>query len=89
MTINFKKMKTIDELIARENTGRPKQLSQKIGVSPATLYRYLNAMRKAGAPIKYSRIRETYSYEEYGRLSLVFCNKKPECGLFNKKVKKS
>jgi predicted DNA-binding transcriptional regulator YafY len=72
MTINLSKMEQIDQLIATKNTGTPNSLAERVGVSSATLYRYLNTMKEAGAPIKYDRIKETYLYLEPGRTSLRF-----------------
>ncbi len=76
MTINLKIMEQIDQLIANKSTGKPAILCKKLGVSQATLYRYIKTMKKAGAPIEYNRIKGNYYYKRKGQLFLKFCDKR-------------
>lgn len=53
----------LDNLIRRKSTGSPSQLAQRLGVSEATIYRYIQELKDMGAPIKYCRERQSYRYE--------------------------
>lgn len=55
----FKKM---NKLIKNETTGKPEYFAAKIGISPSHLYRCIEEIKELGAPINYSRLRETYFY---------------------------
>lgn len=53
----------IHDLICIERTGRPKELSQKIGISIRTLYEYIAFMKnELRAPITYNKNKESYAY---------------------------
>lgn len=56
----FKKM---NKLIKAETTGKPENFAAQIGISPSHLYRCIEEIKELGAPINYSRMRETYFYE--------------------------
>ncbi len=49
-------------LIKAEKTGRPQKLSERLGISRATLYNIIDELKIMDAPIKYSRYRETFYY---------------------------
>ena len=53
----------LDSLIRRKSTGSPAQLAHRLGVSEATIYRYIQELKEMGAPIKYCRERQSYKYE--------------------------
>lgn len=53
----------LDSLIRRKSTGSPAQLAHRLGVSEATIYRYIQEMKDMGAPIRYCRERQSYRYE--------------------------
>ncbi|MBN8877779.1 MAG: hypothetical protein J0I32_09560 [Sphingobacteriales bacterium] len=71
----FDMLHTIDRLISIKGTGNPKKLASKIGISERSLYDILNVMKELGAPIKYSKEKETYYYEHNGNFNLYFQNK--------------
>jgi len=52
----------LHELIRLESTGTPQLLAGRLGISERSLYGYLQTMRDLGAPIEYSKIKETYFY---------------------------
>lgn len=52
----------IDKLIRMKATGGPKELARKIGLGESTLYEYLKLMKEMGAPIEFSRTRNSYYY---------------------------
>jgi predicted DNA-binding transcriptional regulator YafY len=54
----------LDHLIRRKSTGSPAQLANRLGVSEATIYRYIQELKDMGAPIKYCRERQSYKYEK-------------------------
>jgi predicted DNA-binding transcriptional regulator YafY len=54
----------LDYLIRRKSTGSPAQLANRLGVSEATIYRYIQELKDMGAPIKYCRERQSYKYEK-------------------------
>ena len=72
MTVNTGLLKEIDGLINLKSTGNPERFASKIGVSVATLYRYLNFMKENGAPVKYNYFRKTYYYLEKGSVKIHF-----------------
>ncbi len=57
-------LRRIHKLIKYKSTGNPKALSTKLGISERMLYHYLAFLKGQGAKIKFSRIRQTYYYEE-------------------------
>ena len=56
-------LKRMDALIRVKSTGCPAHFAQRLGVSQASLYRYLNDLKNLGAPLQYCRERESYMYE--------------------------
>jgi len=57
------RIEILHNLIKNERTGNPEYLSKKIGVSRATLYKIIEELKSYNAPIKYSRIKESFYYE--------------------------
>ena len=41
-----------------------RELAEKLEISVATVYRYLNDLKTQGAPIKYCRNRQSYYYTQ-------------------------
>jgi len=70
----FKRLETIDSLIRIKGTGTPKQLASRLNISERSLYEFLQMMRSLGAPIKYSKFRQTYYYVENGGFNISFIN---------------
>jgi len=62
----------LDYLIALKSTGTPADCAAKIGISERSLYDYLKILKEMGAPIKFSRNRGTYYYNEIGRFRISF-----------------
>ncbi|RMG74939.1 MAG: hypothetical protein D6722_01785, partial [Bacteroidetes bacterium] len=54
----------LHDLIRRRATGDVTQCARRLGVSEATLYRYLSLLRTLGGPIAYSPLDRTYYYTE-------------------------
>ncbi len=63
-------LERIDGLIRREQTGSPDEFAAKLGVSRATVCRYLSEMKDRGIPICYNSIKGSYYYD--GRVFLKF-----------------
>jgi len=53
----------VDGLIRRKQTGSPKELARKLGVSTRTVHRIVADMRDMGLPIDYSSATKNYYYE--------------------------
>lgn len=54
----------IHDLISIRQTGTPKELSIKLGISERSVYNYLNYMRKElEAPIIFSTHKQNYEYK--------------------------
>lgn len=64
MALNQKvdQLKRLDTLIRLKNTGNPKQLATKLGVSESTLFALLQQAKEMGADICYNPHRNTYEY---------------------------
>ena len=62
----------LDHMIHLKSTGRPQDCAEKIGISERSLYDYLKILKEMGAPIKFSRHRRTYYYDEGGRFRISF-----------------
>ncbi|MRG45220.1 hypothetical protein GFS24_08845 [Chitinophaga sp. SYP-B3965] len=69
---HFERIKSIDHLIRIRGTGPPQQLARRLNISGASLYRILAFMKDAGAPIRYSKERQTYYYNEEGSFLVKF-----------------
>jgi predicted DNA-binding transcriptional regulator YafY len=62
----------LDYLIHLKATGKPADCAHRIGISERSLYDYLKLLKEMGAPIKFSRNRGTYYYNEEGRFRISF-----------------
>jgi predicted DNA-binding transcriptional regulator YafY len=65
----------LDYLIHLKSTGTPAHCANKIGISERSLYDYLKILKEMGAPIKFSRNRGTYYYNEEGRFRISFISR--------------
>jgi predicted DNA-binding transcriptional regulator YafY len=65
----------LDYLIHLKSTGTPANCANKIGISERSLYDYLKILKEMGAPVKFSRNRGTYYYNEEGRFRISFISK--------------
>ena len=69
--MNFEKLKQLDYFIQSESTGTPSELAAKMKVSKSMVFRYISFMKKElNAPICYKQMKETYVYEEKGKVCL-------------------
>jgi len=57
-------LKRLDYLIKIKGTGNYLDLSRKLEVSKASIYRYLGDLRDMGALIEYCRHRKSFYYKE-------------------------
>ena len=62
----------IDQLIRIKGTGTPAQLAGKLGLSERSMYEYIRLMKEFGAPVVYSRERQSYYYLYQGRFIVRF-----------------
>ena len=74
----LRRIKFIDQLIRIKGTGTAEKLAQRLGVSRATVYVYLNIMKENGAPIKFCKFRQSYLYDEEGSFAIRFLKKNEE-----------
>jgi predicted DNA-binding transcriptional regulator YafY len=72
MTSFLHRLIRLDYLIHLKSTGTPANCAQKIGISERSLYDYLKVLKNMGAPIKFSRNRGTYYYNQEGRFRISF-----------------
>jgi hypothetical protein len=73
MSVQFlNRIQTLDQLIKMKATGNPKALAMKMSISERTLYELLKLMRISGAPISYSKNRQSYFYKESGQFEIGF-----------------
>lgn len=69
--MNIKHIIRIHELIDKNQTGSPKELASKIGISERMLYHYIAYMRdELKAPIVYDSNKTSYFYD--GECTLNF-----------------
>jgi predicted DNA-binding transcriptional regulator YafY len=65
-------LRRLDQLIRRKATGTPQAFARQLCVSRASLYRHLDLLAELGASVAYCRLRQTFHYEEEGKLYLAF-----------------
>lgn len=66
------RVQRMDQLIRRKSTGAPKELAAKLSLSERSLYELINQMKDMGAPIVYSKPRNSYVYTSNVRFSFGF-----------------
>jgi hypothetical protein len=71
----IRRIEKIDYLIRKRGTGNAAKLAERLGVSRAGVYEYINFMRQKGAPIKYSQSRQTFYYDEEGYFATGFVSR--------------
>jgi transcriptional antiterminator len=68
MIVNIQKLIA---LIHSGNTGSPKTLAEKLGVSERMIYKYIDIIKTDfKAPVKYNRSSKTYYFKTNGKLDL-------------------
>ena len=75
LTKYFNRLQSLDHLIKIKGTGSPKELARRLNISERSIYDYIELLRTLGAPIRYSKIRRSYYYEDDGSLNLKFLKK--------------
>ena len=68
----IKHLEKIDQLISMRVTGNASELANKLGISRANTYQYINLMKHFGAPIKYNDEEKTYYYDIDGKFLAGF-----------------
>lgn len=68
----LQRLRYIDILIREHKTGNAEELAVAVGVSPRTIYKYLDIMKKFGAPIAFNALNKTYYYESEGSFVCAF-----------------
>jgi predicted DNA-binding transcriptional regulator YafY len=66
------RFKKIDQLIHQHKTGSAAELAQKLDISERTTKEFITVMKEHGAPIFFSRIKNSYCYKEAGRFNISF-----------------
>lgn len=64
------RLQKLDQLIRQNQTGTPKELAHKLGISERQAYNYIEEMKDLGLPVFYDRYRKSYCYEEPVQLSI-------------------
>ncbi len=66
------KLEKINTLIRLKATGTPKDLAKKLNTTERTVFRIIKQLKEMGCPIFYNKQRESYCYEEKGKLIFKF-----------------
>jgi hypothetical protein len=67
--MNIAKIKILIHLVEKERTGTPKELARRLELSERMVYNYVGVLRNdLNAPVVYNRFRQTYQYNEQGKL---------------------
>lgn len=69
--MNIKNIQLLIELIEKQKTGNPAELSKKLAVSERMVYKYLDVLKtEFNAPIKFNRSTQSYYFTEAGTIDL-------------------
>lgn len=69
----LKRIRRLDGMIRRKSTGPPEKLAQKLDISERWLYNLMEELKmELDAPITYDRRRQSYVYEEKGKMVFGF-----------------
>ena len=67
--MNILKIKHFIHLIEKERTGSAKVAAERIGISERMVFNYVRILKtQLNAPINYNRSKQTYSFNENGKL---------------------
>lgn len=72
ITNQLQRIRKMNERIKSENTGSPKEFAEDLGISESHFYRCIEELQEMGIPIKYSRSRRTYFYDNNSELSFSY-----------------
>jgi len=75
LTKYFNRLQSLDHLIRIKGTGSPKHLAKRLNISERSIYEYIEVLRTLDAPVRYCKFRQSYYYENDGRLHLKFLEK--------------
>jgi hypothetical protein len=71
------KIQQLIDIIHLGDTGTPKDISEKLGVSERMIFKYIEIIKtEFNAPVKYNRLSKTYFFENDGKLDLRWQKKK-------------
>lgn len=62
----LERARRLDALIRKRATGTPEDLANRLEISHATLYRWLQELKAFGLPVRYCRKQKTYLYDRDG-----------------------
>lgn len=69
------RIRRLDSMIRRKSTGPPEELAEKLDISERWLYKFLRELKEEfGCPITYDSYRQSYIYEEQGKMIVGFEN---------------
>lgn len=68
----IERLERIDRLVRMKATGTPKELAERLNISESTLYETLQLMKEKDCPLIYDKLKQTYHYDEDGRLDIRF-----------------
>lgn len=74
----FKRVQFIDALIRKKSTGSQANFARKTNMSISMLKEYLKEMKELGFPISFCKKRQTYYYEENGKMVDTLFTKEQE-----------
>ncbi len=88
ITMNFKNVQLLIELIEQKATGSPAEIALKIGVTERMVYKYLDILKtEFNAPIKYNRANQSYFFTEDGSIDLRWQEEEKQTNKYNTKPK--
>jgi biotin operon repressor len=68
----LERIRYIDNLIRTKATGSATQLAKKLALSERTVLEHIKIMKELGCPIKYCRKRNSYYYNQEGKVIISF-----------------
>lgn len=72
------RIRRLDGMIRRKSTGPPEELAEKLDISERWLYKFLRELKEEfSCPISYDSYRQSYVYEDPGRIKIGFENIPP------------
>jgi hypothetical protein len=67
------RIEQLDALIRQKRTGPPKELAGRLGISERWLYIFLDELKSdLNCPIRYDRNKNSYVYDEPGKIVIGF-----------------
>jgi hypothetical protein len=68
----LERLKKMNRLIKSERTGTPEEFAGKLGICQSHLFNLIEELKIMGAPIRYSRTRQTYFYTTEFEIKLQY-----------------